>query len=111
VALGYKNKPEVTAKQFVDDPFAPGRRLYASGDLGRLDERGQLVFLGRRDFQIKLRGYRIELAEIESALLSHPDIKECVITSTRSAALKPEQELIHCVKCGLASSFPNTTYT
>ncbi|WP_437677701.1 amino acid adenylation domain-containing protein [Sorangium sp. So ce131] len=110
VTRGYKNKPDVTAKHFVSSPFAAGEKLYASGDLGRLNERGELLFLGRKDLQIKLRGYRIELAEIENALLSYPGIRECVVDSTRTDVHGSGGDLTYCVKCGLASSFPNTVY-
>nr|AKP45396.1 non-ribosomal peptide synthase [Cystobacter sp. Cbv34]QQZ45547.1 CysH [synthetic construct] len=111
VTLGYKDKPQVTADHFISNPFVEGERLYASGDLGRVNERGALVFLGRKDLQIKLRGYRIELGEIESALLSYPGIKECIVDSTKTAQSQAAAQLTYCTKCGLASSFPNTTYS
>lgn len=67
VGLGYLNDPARTAAAFVDDPFAKGR-LYLTGDLGYWREDGQLVFIGRNDFQIKLHGQRIEPGEIEAAI-------------------------------------------
>jgi non-ribosomal peptide synthetase-like protein len=73
VARGYVGLPEETRARFVPDPFAPAdeadARIYRSGDLGRLDADGNLEFLGRVDGQVKLRGFRIELSEIESVLL------------------------------------------
>ncbi len=70
VGLGYLNQPELTARTFVPDPFAasPGARMYKTGDLGCLLPDGRLDFLGRADNQIKLRGFRIELEEIEAAV-------------------------------------------
>lgn len=72
VALGYFNRPELTASRFIDDPFAaePGERLYRTGDLARWLPDGNLLYLGRRDNQVKLRGHRIELEEVEAQLVA-----------------------------------------
>lgn len=82
VARGYAGDPMATAEKFVPDPFAaqPGERLYRTGDLGRRRPDGTLEFLGRCDRQIKLRGYRVEPAEVEGALLAHPDVLGAVVT-------------------------------
>jgi non-ribosomal peptide synthetase-like protein len=83
VAAGYINRPALTAERFVVDPFtASGRpaRLYRTSDLVRLGENGELYFLGRIDGQIKLRGFRIELAEIESVLMNHPRITAAAVS-------------------------------
>jgi acyl-coenzyme A synthetase/AMP-(fatty) acid ligase/acyl carrier protein len=80
LARGYLNKPELTAEAFIDDPFQPGGRVYRSGDIVRWNRDYQLEFLGRADGQVKLRGLRIELEEIESALLSHPDVGVAAVT-------------------------------
>ncbi|MEU6272945.1 amino acid adenylation domain-containing protein [Streptomyces populi] len=70
-ALGYLNRPALTAERFVADPYGgPGSRMYRSGDLGYLDKHGSLFFTGRADRQIKLRGFRVELGEVETALES-----------------------------------------
>ncbi|AXI76784.1 non-ribosomal peptide synthetase [Peterkaempfera bronchialis] len=74
LARGYLNRPDLTAAAFTEDPFHPGGRVYRSGDLVRWNRDYQLEFLGRGDGQVKLRGLRIELEEIESALMSHPDV-------------------------------------
>src|SRR5437867_2394183 len=69
VGRGYINDPERTQRAFLQDPLRPGQRLYRSGDYGRSLEGGQLEFLGRRDSQVKISGFRIEIGEIENALL------------------------------------------
>ncbi|WP_029867025.1 amino acid adenylation domain-containing protein, partial [Pseudomonas syringae] len=68
VARGYLGQDELTAERFIDNPFVAGDRLYRSGDLARYRPDGQLEFLGRNDFQVKLRGIRLELSEIEARL-------------------------------------------
>jgi non-ribosomal peptide synthetase-like protein len=81
VARGYVNRPDLTAERFVPDPFAdePGARLYRTGDLGRLTDEGEIEFLGRIDSQVKLRGYRIELTEIEAVLQSSEEVANAVV--------------------------------
>jgi acyl carrier protein len=77
LALGYINAPELTAERFITD--AEGRRLYKSGDIARWTQQGQLEYLGRSDLQVKLRGFRIELAEIEGQLRTHPAIADAAV--------------------------------
>ncbi len=79
VARGYLNRPELTAERFVEDPAAPGQRLYRTGDIGRKRDNGAVEFLGRIDFQVKIRGIRTELGEIELHLEKHPSIKQAVV--------------------------------
>ena len=83
LARGYRNRADITAERFVPDPFSsrPGARMYRSGDKVRFLKDGQLIFLGRLDHQVKVRGYRIEPGEIEEALSSHPRIKACVVVT------------------------------
>jgi len=80
VALGYLNRPELTAEKFLADPFTdlPGSRLYRTGDLVRYFESGELEILGRADRQTKIRGYRIELGEIEAALRAVRGVEDAV---------------------------------
>ncbi|HRP55245.1 amino acid adenylation domain-containing protein [Agriterribacter sp.] len=81
VARGYFHRPALTAEKFVPDPFGeePGSRLYRTGDLVRFLADGNLEFIGRVDHQVKLRGFRIELEEIEKLLHQHPAVKEAVV--------------------------------
>lgn len=81
LARGYQQRPDLTAERFLPHPYAaqPGERLYRTGDLVRYLPDGNLEFLGRSDTQVKVRGYRIELAEITSVLYQHPAIQECVV--------------------------------
>lgn len=80
VGRGYRNRPDLTERVFLDDPFSEslGSRIYKTGDLGKLLPDGRLDFLGRVDNQIKLRGFRIELEEIEAALRSHDGVHTAV---------------------------------
>ena len=79
VARGYLGLAQMTAERFIDSPFVEGDRLYRTGDLVRYLPDGNLEFLGRNDFQVKLRGVRLELGEIESRLLMHPALREVVV--------------------------------
>ncbi|MET0395249.1 MAG: non-ribosomal peptide synthase/polyketide synthase, partial [Longimicrobiaceae bacterium] len=80
VAPGYWRKPEQTARAFADEPES-GVRSYRTGDLGRRLPDGTLEFMGRSDFQVKVRGFRVEPGEVEAALRGHPAVREAVVTA------------------------------
>jgi amino acid adenylation domain-containing protein len=81
VALGYLNRPGLTARRFVPDPHSPepGGRLYRSGDLARRREDGDLDYLGRADQQVKIRGHRVEPGEVAAALHTHPAVEQAYV--------------------------------
>jgi amino acid adenylation domain-containing protein len=81
VARGYPGQPGVTADKFVPDPFSGHGRLYRTGDLVRWNDDGAIVFLGRRDRQVKVRGQRVELGEIEAALSLDPEVRAAVVAA------------------------------
>ena len=86
LAWGYLGAPDATAERFAPDPRGgPGARMYRTGDRVRGTEHGGMEFIGRMDSQIKLRGRRIEPAEVEQALLAHPDIVTAYVTKERNA--------------------------
>jgi len=91
LSRGYVDRPDLTAARFVPNPFAakPGERLYRTGDLARFLEDGALEFLDRVDRQVKLRGYRIELAEIEAVLQRQDGVREAVVALREDAPGDP----------------------
>ncbi|MEW6234512.1 MAG: amino acid adenylation domain-containing protein [Candidatus Omnitrophota bacterium] len=85
LARGYLRRDDLTASAFISHPFKPGRRLYLTGDLGYWLPGGEVVYMGRRDDQVKVRGFRIECGEIEHHLLQHPKINGAAVV-VRDAA-------------------------
>jgi acyl-CoA synthetase (AMP-forming)/AMP-acid ligase II/acyl carrier protein len=88
LARGYLNRPDLTAESFIPNPFSsePGARLYKSGDLARYLPDGNIEFVGRIDHQVKIRGCRVELGEIETVLGQHPAVRQVVVVAREEAA-------------------------
>ncbi|MEV0641138.1 amino acid adenylation domain-containing protein [Streptomyces sp. NPDC050619] len=89
LAAGYLHRPDLTDERFLPDPFVPGERVYRTGDLAHRLPDGTAVYLGRVDDQVKLRGFRIEPAEVETALLTVPGVREAAVLTDRDAAGTP----------------------
>ena len=98
VAVGYVGLPEKTAERFVR---IDGRRIYRTGDLGRVDGNGEIVYLGRADDEVKIRGHRVDLGEIDSVLLEDPEIESAVAAMM---AVGGTQELVAYVVCHTSDS-------
>jgi amino acid adenylation domain-containing protein len=92
LAVGYWLQPALTAAAFARDPEGTDRRIYRTGDLGRMLSDGSIEYVGRKDFQAEIRGHRIEVAEVEAALLGLPYIMEAVVVSRRD--VNDEQRLL-----------------
>jgi amino acid adenylation domain-containing protein len=81
IARGYTGRPELTAERFLPDPYGPpGARLFRTGDIARMLPDGNLIFAGRRDGQVKIRGRRVETGEVRATLVEHPGLAEAAVT-------------------------------
>ena len=83
----YLHLPQLTAERFLPDPFSPGKRVYRTGDMARKLPNGEIQLGGRRDHQVKIRGHRVELGEIEAALQRHPGVREAVVSVQQDALI------------------------
>ena len=94
LSRGYLNRPDLTAEKFCPDPFGgvAGGRLYLTGDLARYQPDGNIEFLGRIDNQVKIRGARVELGEIEAKLMSHASVREAAVVARED--VKGERKLV-----------------
>ena len=110
IADRYLHQPALTAERFLDDPFLPGYKMYRTGDLAKVNAASQLVYLGRTDHQIKIKGNRIELGEVSQVLSDHPDIKKCHLRVI-DRKHNPDSDTLHyCTHCGIASNYPDIKF-
>ncbi|MFD9927334.1 amino acid adenylation domain-containing protein [[Kitasatospora] papulosa] len=108
LARGYLGRPALTAERFVPDPYGPpGSRLYRTGDLARRGTGGELEFIGRTDDQVKVRGYRVELGEIETVLARHPGVRDAVVI-VREDRSGERQLVAYCIAERSAGALPTS---
>ncbi|KAF9208719.1 hypothetical protein BGZ49_007793 [Haplosporangium sp. Z 27] len=118
VAREYLNRPELTAKVFLPDPFSsdPNARMYKTGDMAKYLPDGNVIFLGRSDHQVKIRGFRIELGEIESRLVDHPVVEKAAVIAVGEGSgrrlvayvvAKPDDRLVGNLRLHLTSCLPD----
>ncbi len=110
IARGYLDRPDETARRFLDDPGSEGGRVYRTGDRALRNERGELVYLGREDDQLKIQGVRIEPGEILHHLGQHPGIREVALDVVRIERPNESTPDRFCSRCGLASNYPDVHY-
>ncbi len=104
VVRGYLNRPGLTAGRFVASPFRDGDRLYRTGDLVRWNAEGRIMFIGRVDEQVKVRGFRVELGEIGATLTGHPDIAQAIVVAREIPGIGRGRQLV-----GYAAPVPGAT--
>ncbi len=104
VSTGYWKRPELTADKFIPNPFVPGALLYATGDLARWLPGGELVYEGRKDFQIKIHGFRIETGEIENCLRLMEGVTDAVVAARKEEATGQLQLAAYIVGRGLSET-------
>jgi amino acid adenylation domain-containing protein len=94
ISPGYWRRPDLTREKFLSDPNGGDKRIYYTGDLGRLRSDGLLYHLGRKDFQLSIRGYRVEAGEIEAVLLAQDNVKEALVTTGKASTGADDDHLI-----------------
>jgi amino acid adenylation domain-containing protein len=109
LAVGYQNNSELTQEKFIVHHFDPSQKMYATGDFCKYNEEHQIEYLGRKDEQVKIRGVRVELGEIESVIANLDGIENCAVTYSNFVQ-KVEDPIFHCKNCGLPSNFPDSTF-
>jgi amino acid adenylation domain-containing protein len=103
LARGYLNRPDLTTEKFINNPYQTESRLYRTGDFVRYLSDGNLDFVGRIDHQIKINGYRVELGEIESVILNHPAVEQCLINLNPRSEVKQNERMFAYVKLKIGS--------
>ncbi len=111
LAKGYWQQEVLTKKQFIPNPFLPNTLMYRTGDLVRKNSmKDYYEYLGRRDLQVKIRGRRVELAEIEHAINQYPNIEKAIVDIRHRTKSVNLEEVHNCTACGLPSNYPNATF-
>ncbi len=111
LAEGYLKLDEITKNKFVDNPFVEVTKMYHTGDLARINKDGDYEYLGRVDEQVKLRGYRIELADIESNIENFEGVNDCAVVLVKNDKKPIEvNNVTNCTECGLPSNYPQTDF-
>jgi len=110
LARGYVGRPDLTAERFVPGDALDEGRAYRTGDMARVRPTGTIEYLGRRDDQVKIKGIRVELGEIESALASHPRVTATAVRLWEQGSEDSPDGLIYCSRCGLASDYPAISF-
>jgi len=80
IARGYLNMPALTAEKFISNPYNLAQKIYKTGDMVKFNHKGELIYVGRKDDQFKIRGYRVELSEVEGAIRKLEEVKSCFVT-------------------------------
>ncbi len=109
LARGYLNRPEMTAEKFIPNPFShePGARLYRTGDLARFLSDGNIEFVGRIDHQVKVRGFRVELGEIEGVLREHVAVGDVLVLAKDEEQISAKRLIAYVILKGAAQQRPN----
>ncbi|WP_298511906.1 amino acid adenylation domain-containing protein [uncultured Kordia sp.] len=110
LAKGYINDEEKTNDKFIDNPFKKGTKMYRTGDLGKWTRNNELEFIGRKDSQLKLRGYRIELKEIERLLMNHSLVDEAIVVAVENARNDDKQLVAYVVLTNEAEELDLKSY-
>ncbi|NJB85985.1 amino acid adenylation domain-containing protein [Lewinella marina] len=110
LAEGYWKREDLTADRFLPHPFAAHGRLYRTGDRARWNAAGELEFLGRQDRQVKWRGYRIELDEVENLLAGHPAIMSAAVELVEPIGDADSPPDRFCTRCGLPANYPSASF-
>jgi amino acid adenylation domain-containing protein len=108
ISPGYWRRPDLTREKFFSDPDGGDKRIYYTGDLGRLRSDGLLYHLGRKDFQLSIRGHRVEAGEIEALLLAQDNVKEALVTTGKAATGADDDHLIAYI-VPFEKPFPSTS--